>query len=90
MPAAFDALEETADVVDLEALPEAEIRRLDAEGRGRLMVAALEAGTQGVVHDDLHRPTAPAHLTFDADGDVVIEGQRRSRTHIMKSSHHAS
>ncbi len=90
MPAAFDSLEKTTDVVDLEALAKPEVGSFDTERRHDRTTTPLEAGAQCIVDDGLHRTTGSAHLSLDPDGDVVVEGQRRSGTHIMKSTHQAS
>ena len=80
----LDGLEQIADVVEAQAGSErAEVARPNLEWRlcAALTAASRQSEPQALVDDLLERLAGAPDLGFQADRDVVVEGQ--SRSHIM-------
>ena len=86
---AFDPLDETVDVVEVEARPKSQIP-WDHPKSLQLGGPSVEPATQGLVHDRLERLAASPGLRCQPGHHVVFDRHGRPLAHIMKYRDEAS
>src|SRR5436190_5065525 len=89
MLGAFDPLDETIDVVEIEAGPKPEVPR-DHPKSVSLAGLCGESAPQGLIDDPFERLPRPSRLLVETRHDVVLDRQCGSLAHIMKCTSWAS
>lgn len=86
MMSALEVLDQSGDVVEIDARPKSEILSRDGEGFRGFCRAALQAVPQGIIDDLLERLSRTPGLAPQEIYDIIFKRYCSSACHIKKSS----